>query len=48
MNAKEAQTMLDTATKNKKKLVIGFQYRFGSNSTFLRNAYDSGTLGKVM
>jgi predicted dehydrogenase len=48
MNAKEAQAMLDAATKNKKKLVIGFQYRFGSNSTFLRNAYDSGTLGKVM
>jgi predicted dehydrogenase len=48
MNAKEGQAMLDAAKKNKKKLVIGFQYRYGSNSTYLKKAVDAGSFGKIM
>jgi len=48
MNAKEAQAMCDAAKKNKKKLVIGFQYRFGSNATYLKSAVDAGQFGNIM
>jgi predicted dehydrogenase len=48
MNAREGQQMLDAANKNKKKLVIGFQYRFGSNATFLRQAVEAGTFGNIL
>lgn len=48
MNAKEAQAMLDAAAAAKRKLVIGFQYRFGANSAFLRRAVDAGQFGKIM
>ncbi|MCX5659350.1 MAG: Gfo/Idh/MocA family oxidoreductase [Planctomycetota bacterium] len=48
MNAKEGQAMLDAAKKNNQKLVIGFQYRFGPNSTFLRKAVAAGKFGEIM
>lgn len=48
MNAKEGQAMLDAAKKNKQKLVIGFQYRYGSNSAFLRKAVAGGKFGNIM
>ena len=48
MNAKEGQAMLDAAKKNNKKLVIGFQYRFGANSQYLKAAVDAGQFGKIM
>jgi len=48
MNAKEAQKMLDASKRTKKKLVIGFQYRFGSNSAYLKSAVDSGQFGNIM
>ena len=40
MNAKEAQRMIDTANKSKRKLVIGFQQRYDGRSAFLRGAVE--------
>ena len=48
MNAKEAQAMIDAAKKAKKKLVIGFQYRFSPSSTFIKKHVDAGHFGKIM
>jgi predicted dehydrogenase len=48
MNAKEGQAMLDAARKAGKKLVIGFQYRFGSNAQYLKSAIDAGQFGKIL
>ncbi len=46
--AKDAQKMVDAATAAKKKLVIGFQYRFDSKTQFLKKAVDEGTFGPIM
>jgi predicted dehydrogenase len=48
MNAVEGQKMLDAAKKNKKHLVIGFQYRFDPRSKILKKAVDEGFFGKIM
>ena len=48
MNAREAKAMIDAAKKAKRKLIIGFQQRFGPNSQFLKKAVDAGQLGKVV
>ena len=48
MNAREGQKMLDAAKKNRRKLVIGFQYRYDSETTFIKNAVDKGQMGKVL
>ncbi len=48
MNAREGQQMLDAAAKHKKKLVIGFQWRFGANTEYLRKSVEEGTFGKIM
>ncbi len=48
MNAKEAQAMLDAAKKNKTKLVIGFQWRYDSKTTYLRKAREEGQFGKIL
>ena len=48
MNAREGQKMLDAAKKNRRKLVIGFQYRYDSKTTFIKNAVDKGQMGKVL
>jgi len=48
MNAVEGQKMVDAAKKNKKHLIIGFQYRFDPRSKILRQAVEEGFFGKVM
>ena len=48
MNGREAQAMINAAKKGKRKLVIGFQYRFDPKTQFIKNAIDGGQVGKVM
>ncbi|MGN6368228.1 MAG: Gfo/Idh/MocA family protein [Phycisphaerae bacterium] len=48
MTPKECQKMIDAAEKNKKKLAVGFQYRFHPSTRFLKAARDEGEFGKVM
>jgi predicted dehydrogenase len=48
MNPAECQKMIDVAKKNKKKLVVGFQYRYHPNTDFVRRAADDGRFGNVM
>ncbi|MCC7205574.1 MAG: Gfo/Idh/MocA family oxidoreductase, partial [Phycisphaeraceae bacterium] len=48
MNAKEAQAMIDAAKKNKKKIVIGFQYRYSPKTAFIKEAADAGLFGKIL
>ena len=48
MNAVEAQSMIDTAVANNKKLVIGFQHRYEARTRFVKNAVDNGDLGRIL
>jgi predicted dehydrogenase len=48
MNPKECQKMIDAAERNKKKLAVGFQYRFHPSTKFLTHAREEGEFGKVM
>lgn len=48
MTAAEAQKMISTAKKKRRKLVIGFQYRYDPKTTFIKDAVDSGRMGKVV
>jgi len=48
MNAGEAKRMLAAAKAAKKKIVIGFQYRFDPRTLLIRRAFDEGALGKVV
>ena len=48
MNAKDAQKMVDVAKRNKRKLVIGFQYRYSPSTQVIRQAVDAGKFGKVL
>jgi predicted dehydrogenase len=48
MNAEEGQKMLDAAKKNKKQLIIAFQYRFDGKTRVIRRAFDKGVFGKVL
>jgi len=48
MNVREARAMIDAARKHRRKLVIGFQHRFDARSRFLKDAVDSGQMGKVV
>ncbi|MCC7147260.1 MAG: Gfo/Idh/MocA family oxidoreductase [Phycisphaeraceae bacterium] len=48
MNAKEAQAMINAAKKNRKKLVIGFQYRYSPKTTYIKNAVEEGQFGKIL
>lgn len=48
MNAREGQAMLDAAKKSKRKLVIGFQWRYDPRAQFLRSAVAEGRFGKVL
>lgn len=47
MNGKEAKQMLEAAKKAKKKVLIGFQYRFDPKTTFLKRMVDDGVLGDI-
>ena len=48
MSPKECQSMMDAAAKAKRKLAVGFQYRFHPATQMLRRARDQGQFGKVM
>lgn len=48
MNPGECQAMIDAAAKSKKKLVIGFQYRYHPNTQLIRQAVDAGKFGPIM
>jgi predicted dehydrogenase len=48
MTPKECEKMIGAAEKNKKKLAVGFQYRFHPATKFLTQAREEGEFGKVM
>jgi predicted dehydrogenase len=48
MNPGECEKMIAAAAKNKKKLAVGFQYRYHPNTEFLTRARDEGEFGNVM
>jgi predicted dehydrogenase len=48
MNPAECVKMIETAKKNKKKLTIGFQYRYHPQTQFLKRAADEGQFGDIM
>ena len=48
MNAREGKRMLDTAERNGRSLIIGFQYRYDPKVQFVRRAVDEGQLGRVV
>jgi predicted dehydrogenase len=48
MNPRECEKMIAAAEKAKKKLVVGFQYRFHPATQFLARARDEGQFGKIM
>ncbi|MGC9054415.1 MAG: Gfo/Idh/MocA family protein, partial [Candidatus Hydrogenedens sp.] len=47
MNTAEAKKMVDTATKNKKKLMVAQHMRFEAGAEKLKEMVDKGILGKV-
>lgn len=48
MNPAECRQMIDAAKKNRKKLVVGFQYRYHPNTDFITRAREDGRFGNVM
>ena len=48
MNSRECKRMIEAAKKARKKLVIGFQYRYEPRTQFLKQAADRGTFGDIM
>jgi predicted dehydrogenase len=48
MNPGECQKMIDAAKKAKKKLGVGFQYRYHPNTQFIKRAREEGTFGNIM
>ncbi|HOK04993.1 MAG TPA: Gfo/Idh/MocA family oxidoreductase [Victivallales bacterium] len=48
MNAIQAEKMIEIAKKLKRKLVIGFQYRYDGRTSFIRDAVDNGNFGKIL
>jgi predicted dehydrogenase len=48
MNPGECQKMIDAARKNKKKLAVGFQYRYHPSTDFLLRAREEDRFGKIM
>ena len=48
MNPNECRKMIEACRKNKKKLAVGFQYRYHPNTDFLLRAREAGQFGKVM
>ena len=48
MNAREAQAMIAAARRKRRKLIIGFQHRFDPRTRFIKDAVDSGRMGKVL
>ena len=48
MNAREGEQMIKAAKKNRKKLIIGFQWRYSNKAQMLKKAADEGQFGKIM
>jgi predicted dehydrogenase len=48
MNAKEGEKMLAAARKNRKHLVIGFQWRYHPTVRMIRRAADEGVFGRIL
>ncbi|GAG09159.1 unnamed protein product, partial [marine sediment metagenome] len=48
MNAREAQAMVDAAKEAKRKLVIGFQYRFSPEAQAVKRYVDDGQIGRPL
>jgi predicted dehydrogenase len=48
MNPGECEKMIAAVKKAKKKLSVGFQYRYHPNTQFLRRARDNGEFGDIM
>ncbi len=48
MTAGEAQKMINAAKSARRKLVIGFQYRYDAKTKFIKDAVDAGRMGKVV
>jgi predicted dehydrogenase len=48
MTAAEAQKMITASKTAKRKLVIGFQYRYDAKTKFIKDAVDAGRMGKVV
>ena len=48
MSAAEAKKMITAANRKRRKLVIGFQHRYDPRTKFIKDAVDSGRMGKVI
>ena len=48
MNAREAQAMVDAARASKRKLVIGFQYRYSPPAQVIQRYVNEGNFGEVL
>lgn len=48
MTTAEARRMVKAATEGKRKLVVGFQYRYDPRTCYLRQAFDEGAFGDVL
>lgn len=48
MTPAECVKMIEAAKKAKKKLVVGFQYRYHPNTQVIKRAVDEGIIGNVM
>ncbi len=48
MTPRQCAQMIAAAQKNKRKLAVGFQYRFHPSTRFLAQARDAGEFGKIM
>ncbi len=48
MTPAECEKMIAAAKKAKKKLAVGFQYRYHPNTQFLKRARDNGEFGDIM
>ena len=48
MNPRQCQAMIDAAKKARRKLCVGFQYRYHPATQMLRRARDAGMFGRIM
>ncbi|MDA1044896.1 MAG: Gfo/Idh/MocA family oxidoreductase, partial [Verrucomicrobia bacterium] len=48
MTPAECEKMIAASKKNRKKLAVGFQYRYHPNTQFLKRAKDGGEFGDIM
>lgn len=48
MNAREAQVMVDVSREARRRLAVGFQYRFSSTAQLLAQAVQRGEFGRIL